>query len=102
MQFREWQWRHVLMLWLGVALVATGVVAWHTYVDPPQGFFWLIPHDLGLILRGLLELTRRDPVLWIGSFWLPIAAGLTTVSWLVVRRRAPRGRAPVESRPAGA
>ena len=101
MPFRDWRWRHIGTLWLGVGLVATAVLAWYTYARRPWRFFWLIPYDAGLILRSLLELTRREPVLWVGAFWLPIAALAITAVWLVWRR-APRATALVESRRSGA
>jgi hypothetical protein len=100
MRLRDWRWRHIGRLWLGVALVATVVLIWYSFARPWR-FVWLIPYDAGLILRGLLELTRREPVLWVGAFWLPVAALATTAVWLIWRR-VPRARALVESRRQGA
>jgi hypothetical protein len=71
------------------------------YARPPQTFFWLVPYDAGLILRGIVELTRREPVFWTGVFWLPVAALLTTAVWLVVRRDLHAGTL-IESREPGA
>ena len=101
MQFRDWRWGHIGRLWTGVGLIATAVIVWDTYARSPYEFFWVIPYDAGLIVRSLLEFTRRDPVLWVGVFWLPIAALVTTVVWLAWRR-APGAKALVGSRRQGA
>jgi hypothetical protein len=101
MHFRDLRWRHIGRLWLGVAAVGVAVVLWQLYGRPPQRGFWLVPYDAGLIFRGVVELTRREPVFWVGVLWLPVTALVTTAIWLVVRRDRHAGTL-VESREPGA